>query len=336
MDARSELKFLICSQGRAQDLDLRGANLAGAELSRLMGDRLNLRVADLHGAKLCAARLEGCHLGQANLSDTNWSGATLRLCVLDAAQGADACFDNARIEDCTAKGTDLSRASLRGSRLSESSFARAILRDAVLEGATGDGVDFRGADLMRATLTGARLDESDFRGADLTGANLSGGRFQAADFRGAILDETRFDGADCAGARFDDGEGPFCSSPLADARDADAKSNFFAEGALRAEWTTLQNALHGTDETTELIDRLQRAMAQLDLSANEPPSEWKRWLEPLMEITEGAPSLDALVATLQSTIEKMSLEDLQAWLNEIVPNSSDHEVTAHRQRTTDG
>jgi hypothetical protein len=55
-----------------------------------------------------------------------------------------------------------------------------------------------------------------------------------------------------------------------------------------------------------------------------------------MNIVEGAPSLDALVATLQSTVEKMNLEDLLAWLNEIVPNSSDHEETAHRQRTVDG
>jgi uncharacterized protein YjbI with pentapeptide repeats len=297
MDALALLTSIIEARSRAHDLDLRGADLSAAELSSLAAERVDLRTADLRRAKLRAARLVNCRLGAAKLEDTDWSGATLRQCVLDAAHSARACFDNARIEDSSAKGADLSRASLRGARLTETSFARAVLHKAALDGAQGDAVEFRGADLAGATLVGARLDEADFRGADLRDADLTRARFRAADFRGAILDSTRFDEADCAGARFDDGEAPPSGSPSRDAGNADARLDEAAEAAVGDAFAALQGALQadGAVATAELLDRLQQAMAELNAAGDEPPEAWKPWLEPLMKMANGEQPFDLQV-----------------------------------------
>jgi uncharacterized protein YjbI with pentapeptide repeats len=295
MDARAHLISVIAANARACDLDLRNAALAGAELSRLSADRIDLGTADLSGAKLTAARLGSCRLDAAIFEDADCSGATLRQCTLDGVRGAGARFDNARIEDSSAKGADLARASLCGTRLTETSFARAVLREAMLEGAEGDGVEFRGADLAQASLRGARLDEADFRGADLTGADLTGGRFHDADFRGALLDGTRFDQADCAGARFDEGAGP-AAAPDRNAKDAAAAA--FDAAALRDTIAALQGALGrdgGGNAIAEMLARVQQAIAELDATADEPPEAWKPWLEPLMRMANGEQPFDLKV-----------------------------------------
>jgi uncharacterized protein YjbI with pentapeptide repeats len=281
------------SGSRARGLDLAGSNLAGQDLSRISGDELNLRGADLTGAKLCESTLTGCHLDNARLENSDWSGATLRLCALDGAQGSGASFQGATLEDSTAEAADFSRANLRDAHLTETSFSRAVLRGAALDDAQGDGVEFRGADLRGATLIGVRFEEGDFRGADLRGADLMRGHFHSADFRGALLAGANFTDADCEGASFDVNEGRKTGPQSA----ADP-------------FATLRDLL--TAAPSELRERLQRATSAL--SQNETPEEWKPFLEPLMKLTQGNPSMDEIIAAVQAAAAHINPKDLQSWL----------------------
>ena len=320
MDARAHLQAIIATSSRGRDLDLRSADLVEADLCGLNADGLDLRAANLQGAALRNARLSGCALQGAELAGADGSGAILRMCALDGAHGVGARFYGTRLEDSSAKGADLTRAGLRSAKLTETSFERAVLREAVFDDAEGDGVQFRGADLVRASLIGARLDEADFRGADLSGADLSRGRFHSADFRGAILDGTCFDGADCAGARFDEGVGPHPGTASKDANPPTEwnpwlepllKMTKGEEGvdvkallaALGEHPTALRDALvAGGAPAAEFLERLHHLVAGLDANSNQPPDEWKVWLEPLMKMAnEGKPlDLKALLDALTS------------------------------------
>ncbi|HEX2725907.1 MAG TPA: pentapeptide repeat-containing protein [Beijerinckiaceae bacterium] len=303
MDAVSQLTSIIAAKNRARDLDLHDAQLAGIELSHLEADRLDLRHADLAGARLCGAGLRDCRLDEATLEGCDCSGATVRQCVLDGVHGSGLRFDGARLEDSSARGADLARASILDARLTETSFARAVLREAVFDEATGDGVEFRGADLSRASLRGVQLDEADFRGADLTDADLSGGRFRGADFRGAILDGTRFDGADCEGAGFDNGEGPQADQHVCDPEEAAASQDATAEAVLHEGWAALHGVLAAFGaQNADVLDQLQRAATAIDASPDEPPEDWKPWLEPLMKMANGEQPLDLqrILAALSS------------------------------------
>jgi len=299
------LQRLQDKKGRAEDLDFREANLRGVSLRD--------------------ARLLSCKFEKADLENADFSGATLRLCALDDANGTSSRFDGARLEDSSAEGAEFSRASLQHAHLTETSFSRADLRGAVFDSAEGDGVEFRGADLRGARLIGARFDEADFRGADLRGADLAQGRFHSADFRGALLDGASFTGADCDNAWFDEGEGPHAS---ARSKTASAGAPFDQAGfaALCELLASLPEAVASHAHLPpELLDRLRRARDVL--GASEPPEEWKAWLEPLMKISQGQPSLDQVLAALQSAAGKWNPEELQTWLEGVMRNSSCHEET---------
>src|SRR5215472_10860579 len=304
---RSDFCEVAFDHAHLNKSDFYRCNMQGAVLTHVSAPGVGLRECDLTRADLsngnfCKADFRGSRLDSARLTKVDLSGATLRPCVLDGAQGTGACFDHARFEDSSAKGADLSSASFRNAHLSETSFARAVLRGAALDGAEGDGVEFRGADLGRATLVGARLDEADFRGADLTGADLSQGRFHSADFRGALLTGARFDGADCEGASFDQGEGP-AGATSSDQGHAESPLDAAAETVAREGLVALQRLLGagGGAAAVELLDRLQRAIAQLEAAGDEPPEAWKVWLEPLMRMANGEQPLE-----LQAVLEALS------------------------------
>ncbi len=120
-------------------VDLRDADLSGADLSVA-----HLRDADLRGADLSGAHLRDADLRGADLRDADLSGAHLR-------------------------GADLSGADLRGAGLSG-----ANLRDADLSGADLRGAGLSGANLRDADLSGADLSGADLSGASLVDADLSG------------------------------------------------------------------------------------------------------------------------------------------------------------------
>lgn len=268
------------NRGRAHDLDLQGA--------------------DLRGISLRDAHLVSCKFNEANLENAVLSGTVLRLCTLDHANCTGSSFEGARFEDSSAEGAEFSRASFRRAHLTETVISRANLRGADCAQAKGDGITFRGADLRGANLAGAHFDEADFRGADLRGADLTQGRFHSADFRGALLDGAKMQGADCAGAWFDEIPAPRASETVWNEDTVEALREFIAE--LPA--TIASQA----EFAPELLDRLQKAGARLEEA--EPPPEWKEWLEPLAKIAEGNPSPDEVLKSLKNALGKLDVDGL--------------------------
>ncbi len=124
-------------------LDLSGAKLRRARLSRV----------DLRGADLTEADLDGALLFGANLC-----GACLR----------GARFYVANLCGADLKGADLRSTYLRGADLRDADLRRADLRDADFRGA-----NLRYADLRHANLHGADLRDADLRDTDLHGVDLS-------------------------------------------------------------------------------------------------------------------------------------------------------------------
>lgn len=114
------------------DVDLRGADLAYADLSGLV-----LWDADLTGA---------------DLSDADLSGA-----VLTGALLVGASLQNADLDGACLPGADLRGADLTSTLLQHTSLYQANLRGAVLAGAVLDFADLREADLSGADLTGAHV-----------------------------------------------------------------------------------------------------------------------------------------------------------------------------------
>ena len=148
-----------------QSMDLKGADLRGANLSR----------AVLRGANLQDAKLRGANLYRADLSDADLKGAN-------------------------AGGADMKRANLNGANLIGALLSRADLNSADLKGADLSGArlfktDLYGADLYGANLSGADLTEADMNGADLSGSDLSGANLTGTDLRGAILRGANLSGA---------------------------------------------------------------------------------------------------------------------------------------------
>ena len=111
-------------------LDLRYANLHGA----------NLRYAHLHDANLRYADLRGANLTSANLYDANLRGANLRYADLRGAN-----LTSADLHDANLRGADLYGAGLRCANL---------------HGANLHGANLHGANLYDANLTGADIDFS--------------------------------------------------------------------------------------------------------------------------------------------------------------------------------
>ena len=120
-------------------IDLRGANLAGADLREHCLDG-----ADLTDAVLAYARLE-----RAFFVDTQMTGADLT---------------GARMEGAYFSDSNCKWAKFSSARARSANFSRACLEGAVMTGAR----------LQSATLTHAKLIGSDLRGAKLTGTNVSG------------------------------------------------------------------------------------------------------------------------------------------------------------------
>lgn len=130
---------------KGRPLQLRRADLSGADLSGAM-----LREADLYGADLSGCRLVGADLANAHLEEANLVGADLGRANLEAAQ-------------------------MSGARLEKATLARCRLRHANLERADLRGADLRGADLRQAILVGTRVEGARTEGARLQGVKRNPG-----------------------------------------------------------------------------------------------------------------------------------------------------------------
>jgi hypothetical protein len=136
-------------------LDLRGANLSGA---------------DLHGLPLA------CLCG--GLTEDEWRNATARQLEAAVLHLEQADLSEAHLEGALLEGAHLERSRLRAAHLEE-----AVLSFALLEGAY-----LSEARLASAMLLGAGLEGAMFNNARLEGANLSNTRLAGAEFFGAHLE----------------------------------------------------------------------------------------------------------------------------------------------------
>ena len=222
------------------DVDLRGADLAWAELHGIRLDRADLRGADLRGANLQAASLCGADLTRARLQGAPLPQSALALLPqgssaedrddevsyslqgtsLSMAMGDDVELDmddaleleGSELSQTNLLGADLSRArlgyaDLRGANLQEADLRGADLVGADLRGADLSGADLSGATLESATLLGAnffwaQLTEANLRLAHIEGANLEGADLRRADLRGVKLSWNNLRGANLRGARW--------------------------------------------------------------------------------------------------------------------------------------
>jgi hypothetical protein len=113
---------------------------------------LNLRNADLSGADLRNANLSGAVLHGANLREANLHGADLY---------------GAGLHRTNLHGADLYGSILRRANLREADLSEANLSDANLSIADLRGADLSGANLSRGNLVRANLNETNLSGANL-------------------------------------------------------------------------------------------------------------------------------------------------------------------------
>ena len=171
------------------DADLRGAVLAGADLSHAHLGSANLEGADLSDtnlkeAHLQAARLTEVNLMHATLADTNLEEARLERANLSQAQ-----ILNTNMTLVHMAGANLSRAMLTSTSLRSSDLTNADLSNAFL-GSMGNGKgqsDLSGAYLRHTNLSNASLIEVSLKGAILCNANLRGANLQGAKLENAVL-----------------------------------------------------------------------------------------------------------------------------------------------------
>jgi uncharacterized protein YjbI with pentapeptide repeats len=216
------------SRQRCERLDLRGADLCGADLGNLplaglrgglswnewssadswqremaaaymMGT--NLREAQLVGADLLGTHLEGACLLRAHLEEATLVGAHLKRARLSGAHLEQAYLLNAHLESAHLLMAHLQKSNLMGAHLERARFAQAHLEKATLTGAYLHGANFREAYLQGADLRNAHLGEAYLMGTHLEGANL-----REAYLAGAYLLKAYLEGADLlkahlAGAR---------------------------------------------------------------------------------------------------------------------------------------
>ncbi|MGI9174083.1 MAG: pentapeptide repeat-containing protein [Rhodothermales bacterium] len=156
-------------------LDLRGAQLQGANLISSVLKRADLEKANLDGATLQnadlrEARLDCTHLNDANLFRARLNGASFRYALL-----ASISLFQARLN-----AADLTGAHLNGANLGNVQLDSAFLIETQLNGA-----DLFNADLNGAYLIKAQLDDADLFKARLNDAWLSStqpGEFKGKDF----------------------------------------------------------------------------------------------------------------------------------------------------------
>ena len=150
------------------------------ERERRMGWRFDLR-----GIQLARAQLSGAHL----------EGIDLRSAHLEGANLSYACLDNADLRSAHLEGVNLSYAHLNGARLRNAHLKCAFLANAHLEGADLAGAHLEGASLAGAHLEGAVLASANLEGASLWGVFAQRALVQNAHLGGASLVGAHFEGA---------------------------------------------------------------------------------------------------------------------------------------------
>ena len=160
------------------EINLQGANLAGANLQKAEFADAKLQEADFRGANLQEANLVEAKLQKACLIGTNLKEAVLWFAKLQKAN-----LKGANLQGANLEYVNLQEAYLADAKLQEANLGFAKLQGADLEGAKLQGTVFWEANLRETYLQGAKLMRTNLRGAEFGGAKL-----QKADFSRAIVD----------------------------------------------------------------------------------------------------------------------------------------------------
>ncbi|VVT21726.1 conserved membrane hypothetical protein [Roseovarius sp. EC-HK134] len=165
-------------------LDLRGANLQGADLSAKRPDASDavfsgalLNDVRMEGANLSWARMEGANISASRmeggcLSGVRMDGANLALSQLEGAEITGAHMVGVVLDWSRLEGADLRQVRMAGANLSWSMMEFADFRDARMEGAKLVGSRMEGADFRKARIVGADLRWALMEGTDLGGVPL--------------------------------------------------------------------------------------------------------------------------------------------------------------------
>ena len=213
---KADLKGADLIGANLRGADLGGANLRGADLRKvdLIGTNLHeadlseacLRGADLHEADLSKADLIGANFRKTDLSEACLGGADLRKADLIGTNLREADLSKADLCGADLIGADLRKADLSGADLSEACLGGADLSKADLCGADLSKADLckadlGGADLSKADLSEANLNKADLTEADLIGANFGGADLSEADFKEVSLLVTVLGNCDLSNAK---------------------------------------------------------------------------------------------------------------------------------------
>ena len=174
--------------------------------------------------------------------------------------------DRVRLDGASLDGARLDGARLDGARLIDARLDGASLDGASLDGARLIGATLDGASFIGASLIGARLDGASFIGASLIGARLDGASLIDASLDGASLDGARPDKATAAplrrATRADGYE--FLLWPTDAGWRVRAGCRFFTLPEARDHWTRTRAGTPIGDETADILDMFERAVARAD------------------------------------------------------------------------
>jgi uncharacterized protein YjbI with pentapeptide repeats len=172
------IQFLIEAEviGKLK-LDLSGANLSDAiltkaDLSKAILNKANFNKANLIDANLSGASLIGANLSDADLFKADFSSAILINVDLDSAYLRGINFSGAILRNTYLRGINFSSANLSKANLNEADLMGAILINTDLSHASLISTDLRHANLSNAGFSKAILIDADLRDANINGANL--------------------------------------------------------------------------------------------------------------------------------------------------------------------
>lgn len=196
-------------------INLEGANLQWAMLSKACLKGAYLQGASLVDADLQEANLVNANLQGANLFEANLQGAYLGHADLQGASLVDANLQGASLGNANLQEAVLTYANFQGASLGGANLQEASLRYSNLQGASLVGTSLREASLMYADLRDASLGGANLQGANLTHSHLENVDFFAADslegvyLYNAFLDDTRLKREQLGGAIGEELEGEY-------------------------------------------------------------------------------------------------------------------------------
>ena len=220
----SNLRGINLAHANLTSADLYYSNLRDANLNAASFEKANLEGADMREAILYASNLKEVNLHTANLDKAdfhaaNMQNANLSAATLDEAYMYAANMENIDLADASMKNVnlyaanltranlisaDLSGANLFSAEMENVNLMAACLDNAYLYSANLAYGNLEGATLRKANLATAYLYKASLHNADLTSANLADADFsysvlKNAILTGAILEGTDFTGADTTG-----------------------------------------------------------------------------------------------------------------------------------------